>query len=110
MNDYLPSVTQAVAGRDKTVFVYFSDGAITQFDMKGIIAAGGVFSKLADEDFFTSALTVLNDTVAWDVSGTYDPTTCIDIDPCTVYAAPRVSDPLETNGVSDVGAICWAPA
>ena len=39
--------------------------------------------------------TVLNDTVAWDVSGRYDPATCIDLDPFTVYAAERVSDPLE---------------
>jgi len=50
---------------------------------------------LADDSFFKEALTVLNDTVAWDVIGHYDPTTCIDIDPFVAYEAKRVSDPLE---------------
>lgn len=49
--------------------------------MKESIAGGGVFERLADDSFFEEALTVLNDTVAWDVSGHYDPITCIDIDP-----------------------------
>lgn len=63
--------------------------------MKPVIEGGGVFERLADDEFFASALTVLNDTVAWDVSGHYDPTTCIDIDPFTAYEAPSVDDPLE---------------
>lgn len=33
--------------------------------------------------------------VAWDVSGRFDPTTCIDIGPFAAYEAPAVSDPLE---------------
>lgn len=94
-SDYFPVVVQAVAGPDKTVYAYFSDGRITQFDMKENIAAGGVFGRLSDSSFFEAALTVLNDTVAWDVSGHYDPATCIDIDPFVVYEAKRVSDPLE---------------
>lgn len=49
--------------------------------MKESIAGGRVFERLADDSFFEEALTVLNDTVAWDVSGHYDPITCIDIDP-----------------------------
>ena len=94
-SSYYPVVVQALAGPDKTVYAYFSDGRITQLDMKGIIAEGGVFERLEDDSFFEKALTVLNDTVAWDISGHYDPTTCIDIDPFTVYEAKRVSDPLE---------------
>ena len=93
--DYFPTVVQAVAGPEKTVYAYFSDGRITRFDLSDLIAEGGVFAQLADDDRFASALTVLNDTVAWDVSGRYDPATCIDLDPFTVYAAERVSDPLE---------------
>ncbi len=30
--------------------------------------------------------TILNDTLAWDLSGTRDETNCIDIDPETLYA------------------------
>ena len=92
---YFPAVVQAVAGPDRTVFAYFSDGKITRVDMKPEIERGGVFARLADESFFASALTVLNDAVAWDVSGHFDPTTCIDIDPCAAYEAPAVGDPLE---------------
>lgn len=92
---YFPSVVQVVPGPDKTVFAYFSDGRITQLDMKPPIAQGGIFDRLSDDAFFTTALTVLNDTVAWDVSGCYDPTNCIDIDPFIAYEAPAVKDPLE---------------
>ncbi|MCD8338438.1 MAG: DUF2442 domain-containing protein, partial [Lachnospiraceae bacterium] len=60
------------------------------------IDRGGVFAPLADEGFFTGRLTVLNDTIAWDVSGHFDPATCIDIDPFAVYQAEAVADPLES--------------
>lgn len=93
--EYFPTVVQVGAGPDKTVFAYFSDGRITRLDMKERIAAGGVFERLADNSFFTNALTVLNGTVAWDVSGHFDPKTCIDIDPFIVYEAERVADPPE---------------
>ena len=97
---YIPTVVQAVPWQDQTVFAYFSDGSIRHFDVKPLIAQGGVFARLADPDFFRDRLTVLNDTVAWDVSGHFDPTVCIDIDPFAVYAAEAVSDPLEAEGFS----------
>lgn len=93
--EYFPTVVQVVVGPDKTVFAYFSDGRIAQLDMKENIAAGGAFERLADDSFFVNALTVLNGTVAWDVSGHFDPGICIDIDPFITYEARRVADPLE---------------
>jgi hypothetical protein len=95
---YFPAVVQAVPGPNRTVYAYFSDGSIKQFDVKPLIAGGGVFARLAEDDFFENRLTVLNDTVAWDLSGHYDPTDCIDIDPFTVYQAQSVPDPLEDAG------------
>ena len=92
--EYFPVVVQAVAGTDRIVYAYFSDGQIKQYDMAPLIAHGGVFAPLTDDAFFTDRLTVLNDTVAWDLSGCYDPTNCIDIDPFEVYAAASVADPL----------------
>lgn len=33
--------------------------------------------------------------IAWDFTGRYDPTQCIDIDPFEVYEGESVSDPME---------------
>ena len=92
---YFPVVVQAVAGPDRTVYAYFSDGQIKQYDMAPAIKRGGVFAALADDAFFSERLTVMNDTIAWDTSGCYDPAKCIDIDPFEVYEAASVTDPLE---------------
>lgn len=97
-NEYFPVVVQAVAGPEYTVYAYFTNGEIKQYDMSPAIARGGVFAPLADRAFFVERLTVMNDTIAWDVSGNFDPRECIDIDPFEVYAAPAVSDPLESAG------------
>lgn len=93
--DYFPAVVQAVAGDDFTVYAYFSDGSIRLADIKPLIQRGGVFAQLADKDFFESRLTVLNNAVAWDVAGDFDPTACIDLDPFEMYrTAKPVGDPL----------------
>ena len=45
---------------------------------------------------FRERLTVLNDTVAWDLDGNRDPAACIDLDPCELYeSCPVVEDPLK---------------
>ena len=93
-NNYYPIVVQVLPGDDYSVYAYFTDGTIHLFDVKPLIREGGVFSRIADASFFSGMLTVLNDTVAWDLSGCYDPKSCIDIDPFTVYEAPVVGDPL----------------
>ena len=78
--NYLATVVQAVPGDDFTVYAYFSDGTV----------------RLADPSFFRERLTVMNDAVAWDVSGSRDPYTCIDLDPCQMYdSACPVADPLD---------------
>ena len=96
---YLPCVVQALAGPDKTVFAYFSDGRITQFDMKPEIERGGVFEPLLNDGFFADALTVLNDTVAWDLSGRFDSRNFNDKDPITVYGGPAVKHPQAAMGL-----------
>ena len=96
MEEYIPCVVQAVAGDDYTVCAYFSDGTVRLADVKPLIDRGGVFSQLADVDVFRGCLTVLNDAVAWDISGSRDAATCIDLDPWKMYAeSPVVSDPLD---------------
>lgn len=75
----ISKVTQAVAGEDYIVYVYFHDGTVRRFDTKPLIEQGSVFLLLRDEDFFRTRLTVLNDAVAWDMDGTRNPRTCIDL-------------------------------
>ena len=96
-NNYFPTVVQALAGEDYIVYAYFTDGSIHKYDMKPLISKGGVFEQLKDMQFFKDRLTVLNMTIAWDLSGRFDPTDCIDIDPFEVYEAERVEDPLKDS-------------
>jgi hypothetical protein len=87
-------VVQAVPRKDFSVILYFADGRIKRYDMTPLIGSG-VFKRLAEQDFFLSRCTVMNGTLAWDVSGNYDPTTCIDLDPEVLYRdGIDVADPV----------------
>ncbi len=98
---FMPAVVQAVPGDDFTVYAYCNDGAVRLVDIKPLIALGGVFAPLADLDFFRDRLTILNDTVAWDIIGNRDPTACVDLDADRIFTeAPVVADPLEDKRVS----------
>lgn len=98
--DFMPAVVQAVPGDDFTVYAYCNDGAVRLVNIKPLIAKGGVFSPLADRDFFQNRLTILNDTVAWDITGDRDPTACVDLDADQIFLeAPIVADPLEDKRV-----------
>ena len=41
---------------------------------------------------FCADLTILNNTLAWDISGKQDKNNCIDIDPETLYKLPAIKD------------------
>ncbi|MBN2627014.1 MAG: DUF2442 domain-containing protein [Spirochaetales bacterium] len=87
-------VVQVIPQSNFTVFVYFSDGIIKKYDVSPLIGKG-IFSKISDIKDFLSKCTVLNNTLAWDISGNYDPYSCIDIDPENIYEnSETVSDPL----------------
>jgi len=86
-------VIQVFPTNDFKVYVYFADGKIKLFDAKELITKG-VFKKLQDKDLFVSACTVMNDTLAWDVSGQFAPTDCLDLDPEELYnSCPEVEEP-----------------
>lgn len=93
--DMIPKVVQAVAGENYIIYAYFHDGTVRRFDAGPLIQKGGVFLPLQDQEIFRTRLTVLNDAVAWDMDGTRNPCTCIDLDPCEMYeTSPIVEDPL----------------
>lgn len=96
MDSVFPAVVQALAGEDFTVYAYMRDGTVRLYDMKPMLKQGGVFEQLREESFFRERLTVLNDTVAWDIAGNMNPAECIDIDPFSIAESPVIADPLKT--------------
>lgn len=89
---FFPEVYQAVAGEDRVVYVYMNDGAVRRFDVKPLIEKGGVFRCLEDERVFREKLTVIGNTVAWDLTGTRDEEQCLDLDPFDLYHSQVVPD------------------
>jgi len=92
----LHKVLQVVPTNDYKVYIYFADGKIKLFDASGLIKKG-VFQQLQNIDIFKSTCTVLNDTLAWDLSGKFDTYNCLDLDPEELYdSCPEVKEPVES--------------
>ncbi len=90
-------VVQVLPTSEYKVYIYFADGRIKLFDAKDLITKG-VFRKLQDINVFINACTVLNNTLAWDIIGKYDPTNCLDLDPEMLYeSCPEVEEPSLGN-------------
>ncbi|MBQ0042529.1 MAG: DUF2442 domain-containing protein [Lachnospiraceae bacterium] len=87
----IPQIVQVVPIEDYRVYVYFEDGKIVLYDVKNLLNKG-IFKILNDKDFFMNKCMILNDTLAWDVSGNRDETNCIDIAPDTLYSLQAVAD------------------
>ena len=77
-------VVKVTPHEDYTVEVLFSDGKRVIYDAKPLVGKG-VFAAFGDKEFFMSRCTVLNHTLAWDVTGDGDTKKCLDIDPVTLY-------------------------
>ena len=92
---FIPKVVQVVPTDEFCVYVYFNDGSVRLFDVKPLIKPDTVFESLQEIAFFKSRLSVINDTIAWDMIGNRDPQRCIDLDPCVIYEQPAVADPLD---------------
>ena len=88
-----PKVVQVIPMQDYSVYVYFEDGKIVNYDMSQMIEKEA-FCCLKEIEIFLDRCTVMNDTLAWDISGNWDNTTCLDIDPDTLYALPFIRDAI----------------
>ena len=93
MMDYTPEIVQLVPHEDYTVTVYFSDGKIVRYNAKPKLEQG-VFRELKDISFFVKSCKIMNDTLAWDLTGNNDPFQCIDIDPDFLYGLEYAEDPI----------------
>ena len=86
-------VIQVYPTEDYRVYLYFTDGKVKLFDAKELVIRG-IFQQLKDAVIFRETCTVLNDTLAWDLSGKRDPSECLDLDPEELYeTCPEVEEP-----------------
>ena len=81
----LPKLFQVYPNKNYSVYLYYDNGEIKIYDCSWILKEGGVFKQLHDQDTFIQLCTVMNGTLAWDISECRDPYNCIDICPDTVY-------------------------
>ncbi|WP_434311033.1 DUF2442 domain-containing protein [Hominifimenecus sp. rT4P-3] len=88
-----PKIVQVVPTQEHTVYVYFEDGKIVCYDVMPLLEKE-VFAVLKELEYFMQTCTIMNDTLAWDVSGNRDNTKCIDIDPETLYALEAVKEKI----------------
>lgn len=88
-----PKVVQVIPMKNYSVYVYFDDGKIVCYDMSHMFNKE-VFAILKDINIFMDTCTVMNDTLAWDIKRNRDATTCLDIDPDTLYELPYVKEQI----------------
>lgn len=89
------SVVQVIPRDDFKVYVYFTDGNIKLYDAAPQIAKGGIANQISNIEAFKSKCTVMNHTLAWDLSGDFDETKCLDLDPDNLFLQSQsVEDPL----------------
>lgn len=90
MQDYFPTVIQVIPFDNFHVQVFFDDGKIVDYDTTNDLR-GEVYKPLKDIRIFKDTCTVLNDTLAWDLSGNRNFETSIDIDPFTLYELESIN-------------------
>lgn len=96
---YFPEVLQVIPTEEYKVYIYFDDGHIKLFDAKELIKEG-VFTQLQDIKLFMNTCTVLNDTLAWDINGTYDEEKCFDLDQIELYETCPTVEELDSLFIS----------
>lgn len=90
MQDYFPVVVQVIPLENYHVQVFFDNGKIVEYDASNLLQ-GEVFKPLQDIQVFKDTCTILNDTLAWDISGDRNPSDCIDIDPFSLYELESIN-------------------
>ena len=71
---------------------YNGYSALIEISKARVIKGNLPSRQLKDKDIFTNTCTILNDTLAWDVGGNRDETSCIDIDPETLYMLDAIDE------------------
>ena len=53
MDNFIPEVLQVITGEGYSIFVYFNDGTVRQYDASQLITQPSVFQKLQDLNTLT---------------------------------------------------------
>ena len=80
-----PKLYQVYPTDDYKVYLYYDNGEIRLYDCTWIQTKAGVFKEIHDINIFKELCTVMNGTLAFDISRRRDPYNCIDICPDTIY-------------------------
>jgi hypothetical protein len=80
-----PKLFQVFPTDDYKVYLYYDNGEIKIYDCKWILDRDGIFEEIKDINNFKELCTIMNSTLAWDVSRKRDPYNCIDVCPDTTY-------------------------
>ena len=71
MNEYFPTVVQVIPLDNFHVQVFFDDGKIVDYDATNDLKAE-IMAPMRDIENFKNACTVMNGTLAWDISDTFN--------------------------------------
>ena len=80
-----PKLFQTLPADDYKVYLYYDNGEIKLYDCAWILKEIGVFTQIHDIAVFKELCTIMNGTLAFDISRARDPYRCIDICPDTIY-------------------------
>ncbi len=87
-----PGLFQVLPTDDYKVHLYYDNGEIRVYDCSFILQEKGIFEKIKDIHNFKRLCTIMNKTLAFDISEVQDPTNCIDICPDTLYKESIVTN------------------
>ena len=80
-----PTLYLVIPTDDYKVYLYYDNGEIKLYDCSFILEEKGIFELIKNINDFKRLCTIMNYTLAFDISEIRDPSYCIDICPDTVY-------------------------
>ena len=80
-----PVLYQVLPTDDFKVYLYYDNGEIKLYDCDFIFTGSKIFDKIKDISEFKRLCTIMNKTLAFDISEIRDNSNCIDICPDTIY-------------------------
>jgi hypothetical protein len=80
-----PKLFQVIPQDDVTVTLFYDNGEIKRYDCNRVRLESGVLEQKKKLSRFKELCTIMNGTLAWDISEKRDSYNCIDLCPDTVY-------------------------